>query len=190
VEDFIKRYSNEWDETPLDLMNDYKYQPQLTGKLDGMDAKDFDQVALLEIVLWKLNRFPYLDSALINDLKSVAMLKPTEHRHAEALLHRLLGSSGVRLPVASTILRFLNPNTFQIIDDRTYRLLHPGAKLYPSKPAKGKSFKGYLTRSTDIYFRYLETLHTLSSEKLPFNLADRILYQLDRKLGNKIGDRL
>ena len=61
--------------------------------------------------------------------------------------------------------------------------------MYPSKPANGASLDRYLTNSVDIYFKYLDAMHEIVSERLPFNLADRILYQLDIALGNKIGDR-
>jgi len=40
-----------------------------------------------------------------------------------------------------------------------------------------------------MYFDYLDELRKVASEKLPFELADRILYQLDIELGNKIGQK-
>ena len=38
------------------------------------------------------------------------------------------------------------------------------------------------------YFAYLDKLHKISDSSLPFEEADRILYLLDIKKGNKIGD--
>jgi hypothetical protein len=89
--------------------------------------------------------------------------------------------------MASTILRFLNPKTFQIIDDRAYRVLLPREAKYPSKP--NKLTETYVTTSIEVYFKYLDELHKVSSRKLPFHMADRILYQLDIELGNAIGSR-
>ena len=115
----------------------------------------------------------------------VKEIKPNEHRKAKDVLYKMLRSPGIALPMASTILRFLNPSAFQIIDDRVYRVVHPGKAKYPAKPQKLN--ERYLKTSSKIYFDYLDALHKLSSPKLPFDKADRILYQLDIKLGNKIG---
>lgn len=97
----------------------------------------------------------------------------------------MLKSPEIALPMASTILRFLNPSVFQIIDDRVYRIVRPKKPKYPAKPQKVN--ERYLTSSSEIYFEYLDELHKRSSAKLPFEKADRILYELDIKLGNKIG---
>nr|WP_314571907.1 hypothetical protein [uncultured Pseudomonas sp.] len=189
MDGIIEQYSNVWGDDPTSLIEDYRYQLQLTAKLDALIPKDFDQETLLEIVLWKLNRFPRVEPALLEELKVVADFKPKTHRQAEELLRKLLASPGIRLPMASTILRFLNPEVFQIIDDRAYRMLRPNEPLYPSKPANGNNLAGYLKNSIRIYFEYLDAMHAIVSDRLPFHLADRILYQLDIKLGNKIGDR-
>ncbi len=61
--------------------------------------------------------------------------------------------------MASTILGFLNPSVFQIIDDRVYRVVHPSKAKYPVKPQK--VHERYLTTSADIYFEYLDELHML-----------------------------
>ena len=189
MEDIIKRYNNVWGDDPSSLIKQYHYQPELTKKLDALNAADFDHQALLEIVLWKLNRFPRLEPRLLEGLKGVGDIKPKDHRKAATVLRKLLASPGIRLPMASTILRFLNPDVFQIIDDRAYRVLRPGESTYPSKPTNGASLDRYLANSVDIYLKYLDAIHEIVSEHLPFNLADRILYQLDIELGNKIGDR-
>ncbi|CAB3768975.1 hypothetical protein [Paraburkholderia solisilvae] len=46
---------------------------------------------------------------------------------------------------------------------------------------------GYLDRCCNLYFRYLDALHEISSEALPFSHTDRVLYQLDKELGNGVG---
>jgi hypothetical protein len=125
--------------------------------------------------------------SLLQELKNIALIEPSRHEMARPTLEKLLRSSGVALPMASTILRFLNPNAFQIIDDRAYRVLLPGKPKYPSKPAKVTDH--YVKTSIDLYFEYLDELHNVSSEKLPFNLSDRILYKLDILLGNNIGEK-
>jgi hypothetical protein len=38
----------------------YKYQPELTGRLDRVGDLDFTQELINEIVLWKVNRYAFL----------------------------------------------------------------------------------------------------------------------------------
>lgn len=183
--DIIQKYKAVWGDDPKKLLDEYDYQRELTLKLDALKPEDLDIKTFYEIVLWKLNRFPSIQDDLLKELKTVGALKPTQHREAKPVLHKMLQSPGIALPMASTILRFLNPSVFQIIDDRVYRVVHPDKVKYPAKPQKVN--ERYLTTSSDIYFEYLDELHKLSSAKLPFEQADRILYELDIKLGNKIG---
>jgi len=91
------------------------------------------------------------------------------------------------LPMASTILRFVNSSVFQIIDDRVYRVLFPGENKYPSKPVE--ITESYLDNNVEIYFRYLDKLSEICDKNFPFVDADRILYKLDIEIGNKIGDK-
>jgi hypothetical protein len=181
----ISKYEAIWGDDPRTLLAGYDYQRNLTVKLDALKPQDLDVKTVYEIVLWKLNRFPTIEADLLDELKTVAVLKPREHRKATAVLHKMLRCSGIALPMASTIFRFIRPSVFQIIDDRVYRIVHPGKAKYPAKPVNVN--ERYLATSSKIYFEYLDELHKLSSEKLPFQTTDRILYELDIKLGNKIG---
>lgn len=184
--DFISKHKTVWGDNPMTLLEEYNYQRELTVKLDALKPENLDIKTFYEIMLWKLNRFPSIQDDLLDDLKKIGTLKPMQHREAEPVLHKMLKSPGIALPMASTILRFLNPSVFQIIDDRVYRVVHPHNAKYPTKPQKVN--ERYLTTSSYIYFEYLDKLHRLSSAKLPFEKADRILYVLDIKKGNNIGD--
>jgi hypothetical protein len=75
---------------------------------------------------------------------------------------------------------------FQIIDERAFRMLCPNLKSYPDKPGVKARLSAYVEKSSAIYFDYLDAMHEVASEKLPFRLADRILYQLDIERDNKI----
>jgi hypothetical protein len=169
------------------VLSEYAIYPALTDKLDTLKARGFDRETLYEIVLWKLGRFPELEDSLIEDLKSVDKLRPKQHRKARELISRLLRTPGIGLPMASAVLRFLNPQTFQIIDDRSYRVLCPRKPKYPSKPRALNDH--FVNTSVEIYCEYLDELHRVASKNLPFDLADRILYRLDILLGNSIGDK-
>jgi hypothetical protein len=186
MNNIIDRYQAIWGDNPLQLLDKYSYQVELTKKLDSLNPADLDIEMLYEIVLWKLNRFPRIDSALLGELRKVADIAPKSHRQSQAVLRRLLQTPGIALPMASTILRFLNPGAFQIIDDRVYRIVCPGKAKYPAKPQNAS--ERFLVSSETIYFDYLDMLHQLASDKLPFAHADRVLYELDIALGNKIGD--
>ena len=179
---FIKKHQEKWKDDPSIMLEKYKYQKCLTSELDEFNAKGFDRERLYEIVLWKLNRFPCVDDELIDGLtKGIPPIPEKEHRKSEAVLGQLLRCKGIALPMASTILRFLNPKTFQIIDERAYRSLFPDQN-YP----KNDIASGNVQKSICIYFNYLDTLHKISSKKLPFDKSDRILYQLDKEYGNKL----
>lgn len=184
----VDQYKQIWGNEPRRLLSEYTYQPDLTRKLDTLQPNELNTEIFYEIVLWKLNRFPKLEAGLLESLKKVATLKPKEHRQATPQLRSLLQCPGIALPMASTVLRFLNPDVFQIIDDRVYRIVHPGKPKYPTKPSNLS--KRYLDTSTKIYFDYLDALHMNTCTALPFSEADRILYQLDIKLGNKIGGEI
>lgn len=186
MSNIIDRYQAIWGDNPLQLLDRYSYQPELTKRLDRLNPADLDTEMLYEIVLWKLNRFPSIDPALLGELRTIAGLAPKSHRQAQVVLRRLLQTPGIALPMASTILRFVNPAAFQIIDDRVYRIVCPGKAKYPAKPQNAS--ERFLATSEAIYFDYLDMLHQLASDKLPFVHADRILYELDIALGNKIGD--
>lgn len=186
MSEMIEKYKSIWGDDPSKLLDNYSYQPELTKKLDGLDPVELNTETFYEIVLWKLNRFPRIEPALLDELKDVAAIAPQSHRQAQNVLRKLLQCPGIALPMASTILRFLNPGAFQIIDDRVYRIVCPGKAKYPTKPLKLN--ERYLGTSETIYFDYLDLLHKIASNKLPFADSDRILYELDIRLGNKIGD--
>jgi len=187
MSDFIEDYSDQWGDNPAGLLDEYNYHPELTDELDQLDVESFNHEMLYKIVLWKVSRFPYITDELVNELKGIKQIAPKKHQEAGDILGKLLKTRGIALPMASTIFRFINPNAFQIIDTRTYRVLFPGKVKHPSKPQKITD--GYINRSKEIYFRYLDRIHEVCSDKLPFDKADRILYQLDIKLGNKISKK-
>ena len=184
---FIKEFEKIWANNPSSLLDEYKYQPNLTKKLDGISSDKIDRQLIYEMVLWKINRFPEINDDLINEINTISGLQRNQHNceKSRSIIEKLLRCRGVRLPMASTILRFTNPNAFQIIDDRVCRVLSL-EKKYPAKPAQ--ITQGYLDSSIKCYFEYLDQLNKICCDRLPFDQADKILYQLDIALGNKIGD--
>ena len=184
-EEFHERYGQHYKNSPSEVLKGYTYQSELTKQLDQLGKSRLDRKTLYEIILWKLNRFPQIPEDLLHEINSLIDLKTGEHRKGRGVLEKLLRQKGVRLPMASAILRFRTPSVFQIIDDRAFRTLCPGEKTYPSKPTNVSD--KYIKTSVKVYFNYLDKALSLANEDMPFEQIDRILYQLDIKEGNKIG---
>src|SRR4030067_3156173 len=131
----------------------YKFQPELTKRLDNLENVSIDQSLINEIVLWQVNRYVCLDNENMEQLKKLKLLKAGEHKNANDILKALLGVNGVDLPMASTILRFINPKVFQIIDRHAYRAVY------------GRKYSLYQTTSPErkisVYFEYLDNLTEL-----------------------------
>lgn len=154
---------------------DYKYQKELTDQLDTHSG-DFSKMTLLEIALWKTNRYPTITDDLlvgINDLR-----RKYSDEKARKLLRNLLDLKGFDLPMASTVLRFAVPNQLQIIDQRVYRFITPNEDCLTIPYNKDQK--------VDLYFSYIERLKKICSDyNIPFSTADRLLYQLDKNLNKK-----
>jgi len=160
----------DWSEKVKEAKNQYKYQKELTVKLDAHTG-DFTEKTLLEIVLWKTNRYPVVTPA------SLALINELRHQYsdknARTILKELLESKGFDLPMASTILRFACPEHLQIIDQRVYRLITPGKEKL--KIPYGNDQK------IELYFEYIENLKKVCLEyNIEFRIADRVLYMIDK----------
>lgn len=159
--------------TEQELSNDnYKFQPELTSILDNIED-DFDQSIINQIVLWKVNRYSQLNEStllLLNQINKHDLILNTDI--TEEILRNLLSTKGVQLVMASTILRFKNPNIYQIIDQRVYRFIY--GKIMP------KYFSS-IDIQIELYLEYLEKLREVCNHKqIDFILSDRILYDLDK----------
>lgn len=154
---------------------DYHYQDNLTKILDGITG-DFSEKTLLEIILWKTNRYPVITDGLlksINDLR-----KSYSVEKAKEVLKKLLDSHGFGLPMASTVLRFAVPGELQIIDQRVYRFITDNDCL---------DIPTNIDEQVELYFNYINLLKKLCRDyNIIFLKADRILYRLDKTLNKDI----
>lgn len=156
------------------LEKQYKFQPALTKKLDALTG-DFTQETINEIVLWKVNRYAELDKTILDRLNQIPREKDYRPTDAEIkeLVEMLLKRKGIRLAMASSILRFRNPYAFQVIDQRVFRCLYPESAGLPDNA------------DADTYIAYLRSLRKFCVAKdIDFFLADRLLYEAD-KIENK-----
>lgn len=170
----------------------YDYEMELTRELDSLDTNyPFTLQDIYKITLWKVNRFPYVKKDIEDDLMCKFNRLALYHNLTEAkddardVLTILLNTKGVRLPMASTYLRFRNPNLFQIIDQRVWRVVQKyrgetDTELHHSDNAEIEIEK---------YFKYIETLRELAEDKkynIPFKDADRAFYAWDIYQGNNV----
>ena len=161
------------------FLSEYKYQTELTEKLDNLEDSPLSQEILNEIVLWKVNSYVSISESLLEKIERVKNLKQGEHKKASLVIELLLNLRGVDLAMASTILRFRNPKAFQILDRHAYRAV-TGTKpvLYTSTSADKK---------ISVYFDYLEKLIELCRNRdLRFETVDRLLYLFDKRVNGKL----
>ncbi len=166
---------NEWEKSIP------KYRTKLMERLDSLDLKEnpgnWNRASLYEIVLWELNRYPEIDDALFADLGKAAEIPPGEHRRGKELLLRLLDCRNVGVTMATAILRFVNPETFQTMNARNSHVVLGGENDPPEKPPEAIA---------DYYFRYLDELRLLTGDGFDFRYADRLLYQVDKATGREL----
>ena len=161
------------------FLKHYKYQRELTESLDALDRSPFEQTLVDKIVLWKVNRYAPLSPASLDRLNGITDLEPGSHRSAQDALAALLREQGVDLPMASTLLRFRNPKTFQIIDRHSYRAMY--GSDYPLSPGSDDRAK------IELYFQYLDALIELArARKLDFHTLDSLLYVFDKQTNGKL----
>jgi hypothetical protein len=65
----------------------YKYQPELTARLDALPDEPFSQETINEIVLWTVNRYVQNPKRIRDSLHGLHTLSPAEHHRGEAAEH-------------------------------------------------------------------------------------------------------
>lgn len=161
----------------------FNYQESLTHQLDSIES-EFNQAILNEIVLWKVNRFADFDNQTLNVLNSINInQEKLDIDKTKKVLTSLLKIKGVQLAMASTILRFKNPNIYQIIDQRVYRIIYKNKTLNIKTHPSEKNINNQI----DLYILYLKDLKKVCSIlKIPFNKSDRILFMADKRINKNI----
>lgn len=170
------------------VLERYRYDDgqRIYDRIAAADPEDLreNQDIIRQIVLWKLNRTPWVDQNAMRELRALAALQTPQEAGVSVLAHgaivSLLACKGLKLPMVSTILHFYYPQVFPIIDQRAYRELY------------GKRYPQYLTGAktlAEIYLQYILDLCAYWEEncpELPFSQLDKVLYQLDKEKGNSV----
>jgi hypothetical protein len=160
---------------------DYKYQPDLTETLKKVKNNyRVTQSVINEIVLWKVDRYAELGQTSLDLLNAPEIMQKSLDIHFTAnILKSLLSIPGIRLPMASTILRFRNPGIYQIIDQRAYRMVYPKKVFKHSKN---------IDKQIQLYLEYLKKLREICAENKnwEFRNIDRILYLKDKEFNKRL----
>lgn len=165
--------ANEWGgPQPIrEFLKDFSVYPDLTARLDAR-TWTFTQGVINEIVLWKVARYVNMPSDLLRDLDRLRSLKPGQESQGESVIKDLLLLRGVRLPMASTFLRFANPEVFQIFDRHMYRAIY-GTVFKPLSKKHETCWP--------LYRKYLGDLRGLcGAVGITFSDSDRILFEFDK----------
>ena len=172
-----------------DALKNYTYDhgDKILSRIKNNKKIEDQQDIINMIILWKINRQAKLDVAVLKKLLQVHKIqfdslcnnKKTEDQ-VKDLLSSLIQTKGIRLPMASTILHFYNPETFPIIDQRAYRELYK--KEAPRFTEKN---------SCDIYIKYVKDCYKYWEDNckcvgIGFSDTDKILYQLDKNENNPV----
>lgn len=161
------------------FLEQYTYQPELTGRLDNLQSIEIGQSLINEIVLWKVNRYVKVNDEIIGKIEGLKVLKAGEHRKSKEILKALMELDGVDLAMASTVFRFINPRVFQIIDRHAYRAVY--GKKYPLHQSTSSDQK------VSLYFDYIDQLIDFCGRKrLRFITIDRLLYIFDKRNNGRL----
>lgn len=146
----------------------------------GLTEEGLKKILMIDqirrIALWKYDRIIEMDDDL---LELLAQIKNKKELHIEDIivkytLERLGNSIGVGYPLASTILKFIRPDVFPIIDVRAYRALF-GKKIT------------YSQYSYDVYIKYCKRIYVIREElALPLDTVDEQLYMFDKEFNGTI----
>jgi len=164
----------------ISLEEKYIVENELMKKLDKLSNsnKNFNQNIINEVVLFKVNRYAKTDNKILKNLNRIKSISRKLNKTlTQEILKELLQTKGIGLPMASTILRFKNPNVYQIIDQRVYRIIYG----YTFKNNSSKTDKK-IEEKIKVYIKYLEDLKNVcKTYKIDFFHSDRILYDLDKE---------
>ena len=172
------RSYRQFDEEVDELEFTFEYNPTetaaLSRRLKANARIDVDD--LRRVSLWKLNRVLEVSSATLEKLRRVARNQKLtlESRGSREALEALVASDGIGFPMATAILKFVNPDVFPIIDVRAYR-------AYTGRKPSGATY------TFEKYAEYARALRRIARARdRPLREIDEQLYCFDKKYNGKI----
>jgi len=167
-----------YDSTIHSLDDDFDFNKEETKEIHSLINRknDININDIRRITLWKYNRVLGIDESTIKKLQNIATKEnlDIDSPLVKELIKGLVSSGGVGYPLASTILKFIRPDIFPIIDVRAYRAIE-GEKIASHQ------------YNYDLYIDYAKKLKDIADDKgIPLKEVDEQLYCLDKKLNGKI----
>lgn len=156
---------------------EYKFEYNLTEKEDILESINRDSISIddiRKIALWKYNRVINIEDEILEKLSKVLNDKnlSIENEDVREIVEDIIQCKGVGMPLASTILKFLRPDVFPIIDVRAYRALFD-KKIY--------------TYTYDKYIEYCKEIYKIRDIKgIKLSEVDEQLYMFDKDKNGKI----
>lgn len=156
----------------------FSYNDDETSKLHKLlnGSTSISEDDLRRVSLWKLDRILSVTKETLDKLNELSKIKELDLKDdiVKDVLEMLVLSQGIGFPMASAILKFINPNIFPIIDVRAYRAL-TGIKPY------------YGTYSYEKYIEYADELTKIAKLKnRPLREIDEQLYCFDKEYNGAI----
>lgn len=164
-----KKYDSSTDKLNFTFSYNDKETAELHAKLNGSNS--ITEEDLRRVSLWKSDRVLSVTQDTLDVLNKLSASTNVNLGDdiVKEVLEKLVLSQGIGFPMASAILKFINPDVFPIIDVRAYRAL-TGTKPY------------YGTYSYDKYIEYAKALTKIASATgRPLREIDEQLYCFDKK---------
>lgn len=159
---------------------DYEYSYHINEKKRIKEKINNQRIITVDdlrrIALWKYDRIIEVDDEFLFYLYSVISPEGVciDDKKVQEVISRLVECEGVGFPLASTILKFINPDVFPIIDVRAYRAIY-GRKIY------------YSQYNLERYIEYTKIIYRIKEELgLPLSEVDERLYVFDKEHNGKI----
>lgn len=169
-----KKYHPEQDALDFTFSFNDKETAELHAILNGSTSITEDD--LRRVSLWKSGRVLSVSKKTLEKLNELSAKNDVKLNDevVKEVIENLVTSQGIGFPMASAILKFINPTIFPIIDVRAYRAL-TGQKPYSA------------TYSYEKYINYAERVSKISKElNRPLSEIDEQLYCYDQKHNGKI----
>jgi len=170
--------SNNIYDTSQPLTYSFDYQADESKRIHkNLSGKSsLNEADIWQIALWKYNRVINISPDVLNRLEEIKTdhSLTIESEYVQDTIKKLIKCKGISYPLASTILKFLRPDEFPIIDVRAYRAIY-GKKIY------------YSSYSLKKYISYVNEVKKISKQKgLPLHEVDQQLYMYDKEENGKI----
>lgn len=147
---------------------------EITEIKNKIKNEDLSINNIRQIALWKYNRIINIQEDVLKKLNETVQ-KENINIHCEEvkdLIEDLIKCKGVGMPLASTILKFLRPDIFPIIDVRAYRAVFD------------KKINKYTYSE---YIEYCKRIYEISKKTgINLNEIDEQLYEFDKQYNGKI----